>query len=425
MLSPVSVHGYVPGPHGCWLLHAATAADSLPAACGAGRLAAGDATYLIEGLLTLEPYAKHREQLAADPALQQAVADALLQFCLPALAAAMPAAAGMPSDDYIVQMLYRFPGMLRHPCLVPAIRQRLRGPAAPAAVQAAAAVVEALPVLRPAGMAADVFLERHTEAALLLHTCTTPMVDQLLDEQYGSGSSPAAAGPAALPAGSSEPRQQAAWRVVALVPRLTNIVQALADDPDAAAAYPGEPDDWTCNLNATCGRLSGTLHLLRSLQHQPATPAQLGSWAAAAAAGLRLQPLLLRLDASWQQRGLRTAHNGTPLDGVQRLSAMLLGPVWRGMPTVPGLEGAAPADSEAEQRSLALRLWELHTAVARLCHFFISRSSPRLAGSSAVSHTAHWAYWLAWLERSFHKALAALLAWRNVCDKHAVGLPLR
>ena len=307
-------------------------------------------------------------------------------------------------------MLERLPRVLNHSSLE-SLEQRLQGPAALAAVQAATAVAEALPLLRSAGMDAGLFIELHTNAALLLGACTEPMVGQPLAEQDGSsGSMPAAA--TARPASSDEHRQQAAWRLVGLVPRLTSGVQALADDPDAATAYPGDPDAWSRSLDMLCTELACALRLLSCLERQPASTAQLSSWVAAATAGRRLQPLLLRLDASWQQRGLRPHGDGANLDGAQQLSATLLKHLWHNMPSL-WEQDAAAVDSYDVWHSLALPLWELHSTAARLYHFLVSRGSSALAGDpSAVGHTELWVGLLTQLERFLSQA-AKLLA--HVC----------
>ena len=343
----------------------------------------------------------------------------LLGCCLPTVAAAMQAAAaaGAPCIELAAHMLHRLPRTLRHPSLKAVVEQRLQGPPVVEAVQAAVAVVQALPLPRPPGMEAGLFVQLHINAALLLYACTLPMAEKLRAEQ-GGGSTPAAG----LPAGSSDHRQQAAWQLVALVPRLASAIQVLADDPDAATAYPDDPDAWSRKLSAVCEGLAGAVRLLRCLAEQPASPAQLASWAAAAAAGLRLQPLLLQLDASFQQRGLGTGGNGTAFNGAQQVSAVLLSHLFQGMPSLQEQGDAAAADSATAQRSLALRLWELHSTAARLCHFLARRGSPLLAGSALLSPTELWASLLQTLEQIFTEALQALLAWERVCTNPAAGI---
>ena len=325
-------------------------------------------------MLAADSFSKHREWLASDAALQHAVLNVLLQCCLPAVA---ESAAGMAGSPDLVHMLKRLPGALLHPSLEPALQLQLQGSGALAAVQAAIQVIEGLPLPRPADMPAAHFCCLHGHAAQLLNTCTAHMAEQV-EEGQGGGSSGVETGP------GTNQLQLAAWRLLAAVPRLTSIVQALADDPDAASAFSSGPDVWSHNLNGACANLSVALHLLGCLGEVPATPAQLASWAAAGAAGLRLQPLLLQLDASFQQLSLQLEGSQPPPDGAEWLSWALLRHVWQSAPMLQEQQDAAMADSAAAQRSQAFRLWELHTATARLCHFLVNRGSPLLPHQSAL-----------------------------------------
>ena len=369
-------------------------------------------------LLRGEAYAKHREWLASDAALQQAAADALLAYCLPAAAAAASAdaAADTPGSGPCQRLIQRLALVLLCPSMTPALEQRLQGPSGLPAMQAAIQIIEALPLPRAAGMPAAQFGDLHGGAVQVLKRCAFGMAQQV--GAGSSGAAPAEPASSSSAAATAEPApndvQQAAWRLVGLVPRLTSIIQALADDPDAATAHPSGPDAWSHELSITCGNLSFALRLVSCLEQQSATPAQLASWAAAAAAGLRLQPLLLRLDASFRQLGsLRRRDLQETLGGAQRLSAALLEHVWQDMPSLQEEEDAAAAHSEAAQRSLALRLWELHSAAARLCHFLVSRGSPALAGTQSLSDTEQWDALAHPLSFVFQDALEALFAWHG------------
>lgn len=208
---------------------------------------------MLAELLTAEPYVRHQEQLASDAAVHQAVADALLQCCLPALAAAASAeaAAGELGSVQTMVMLQRLPDLLLHPSLEPAIRQRLKGPRAVEAVQAAIQIGEALPLPRPASMAAAEFGEFFCCVLTLLAASIVLMAEEA-DPQVG-GSSGAAA---AEPASASGFQQQVAWQLVAALPRLAGAIQALADDPDAATACQSDQDLWSSNLGVARGNLS-------------------------------------------------------------------------------------------------------------------------------------------------------------------------
>lgn len=369
---------------------------------------------MLAALLKNECFAKHQEWLASATVLRRAVADVLLQCCLPAVAATASAlaTADMQGRRKLLDVLQALPGLLLHPSLAPALRQRLQGPGAPAAVQAAVEVVEALPLPRPPGMAAAQFESLHGHAMQLLNACTIRMAGAA--DQEGGSSGAAAAGPAhgcsttaaADQASISSHQRLTAWRLVAVVPRLASIIQALADDPDAATAYPGNPSTWLANLGSACANLSSVLGVLHRLKQRPATPAELASWAAAAApagaAGRQLQQL--------------SRQHGDPesvIEGAARLSRSLFQDLGQSTPILHQYWAAATFGSEAAQRSLAFGLWELHGTAARLRHFYVSRGSTALASASAaVSHTEQWPMLAYQLARIFHCALHALLAWK-------------
>ena len=373
----------------------------LAIACAPGMWLAANSSYLLllaDWLLKAEPFLKHRERLASDAPLQQAVADALLECCLPAVQTAVSAKAsptGIPGSGQSFYMLRRLLALLLHPNLAQALRQRLQGPAALAAVQAASQVVEALPLPRPASRAPRQFSSLYVSAIELLSAFTVHMAEQVGAQEGGSSGAPAAeaaiSGSAAVAqqATISRCQQQAAWQLVAIVARLTSIIQALADGPDAATAYLGGPDAWNSRLSVACAFLDSALRPLNYLEQEAATPAQLASSAMAAAAGLRLQPLLLQLDASCQQRSLGTGARET-WEGPRWLSAVLVRHTWEDLPTLQEREDATAADSKAAQRSLPFSLWEWHGTAARLCHFLASRGSTVLAGSPALSHADLW-----------------------------------
>lgn len=257
----------------------------------------GQLLIVLLNLLGCGPYSTHREWLAADPASQQAVADALLLWCLPSVAAAVKAealAGFVASPDghtlsaaILLQMLAK---VVAHPCLSRALH-RLHGDGALAALRHAAAIIEALPAPRPSGMAASPFMELHSSAAVLLNQCCSGMLRKELAEEpperVGSNSTAAAAESSSS---GSEQRQAAAWRLMAVLPKLGAAIQALADEPEAATAFPADHRSWEAEIQAICVFLQQPLTLLTVLRDEPASPEQLASWAAAASAALRLQP---------------------------------------------------------------------------------------------------------------------------------------
>lgn len=93
---------------------------------------------MLQAVLKLEPYARHRDWLAAQPDCLQVLADVLLQCVLPYMAAALQAEAptGFTTSRGATEQLPLLADALNDPCLVPA-RVRLRGAGALAAVQAA------------------------------------------------------------------------------------------------------------------------------------------------------------------------------------------------------------------------------------------------------------------------------------------------
>ena len=108
------------------------------------------------------------------------MADVLLGCCLPTVAAAASAeaAAGMPGSRVLLEKMQRLVSTLLHPSLRTALEQRLQGPGALAATQAALQAVEALPLPRPASMSAAEFGELYRFALALLNTCSAHMPEQ-------------------------------------------------------------------------------------------------------------------------------------------------------------------------------------------------------------------------------------------------------
>lgn len=355
-------------------------------------------------LLTAEPYARHREWLAGDPALQQAVADLLLSHSF----ATLRELAAVAHDDegatvHALQIMRLLPDILWHPSLAAAVKRHWQAPYGAAAFQDAAGIVEALPLHRPASMSAAHFVQLHDLAVELLRVCSQGIFEadggrwRQMEADGGSSTSTSStsssggcsssasrnnssggrAGSEGCSSGSNGYRQQAAWQLVALVPRLAAIVRALAEVPTAS---PGV-------LQGACSNVAAALCLLVVLYKQSPSAAQLASWAAAAAAGVRLQPLLLQLDERFQRVQQRPAAGGSEAAGAQRLSRVLLAWLWRSKPAF----GQPPASTSTEEwEQLAASLAELHSAGCRLVHFMVSRGSPALAGRLSDDPADDW-----------------------------------
>lgn len=295
----------------------------------------------------------------------------LLMWCIPGAATLVRAelAAGElgSCNGRGAAMLRRLPSVLQHPSLASAAEQLLGSAAAVEIVDFTAKLLEALPLPRPDSMAADAFVELHRHAATLLALCAAPLAEQ------ASGSGESAAAPPAS-SGSGEQRRLAAWRLVALVPQLAGVIEAMAHEADAAAA---DSTDLLFNfrLGATCEGLASALALLCCIDLRTTNVTQLASWAAAATAEARLQPLLLRLGASFRLLGLQQLQrgdSGQARNGAQRLSRALLD-LWNCNP---------PHYSPALAIAPALPFWELHGSTARLCHFLAGQGSLALPGTT-------------------------------------------
>lgn len=345
---------------------------------------------LAHTLLNSEAFAKHRAQLAADAELQQAVANVLLTYCLPEVAVEVCAelAAAQPSGVAVPRMLVLLPRVLGHQCLKPAVEQRLLAGDTVAAMRAVADLVDALPL--PGSAEATqlndnrALIVMHAVAIQVLAIISCAWIKRADERRSGGGSSSgdvsssSGAAAAAESGSDSSERQSAAWQLVALVPRLTPAIQLCAD-----SLADDDTQGWT-NLESMCVNLATSLQLLRCLPRQPATPAQLASWAAAATAGIRLQPALLQLQASQKRLNLRRK-NGTAAGGPGWLSWQLTQDLWAALPVCQqASDAAATPASTAEKRSAATALWQLHSTYARLCHWLLGQDRPALAGAAVA-----------------------------------------
>lgn len=248
--------------------------------------------------------------------------------------------------------------------------------------------------------------------AFLDSCCHGMAIRRLAGPGGSSGETAAAAAPA------SSGYRAAAWPLVALVPRLAATIQALSDDPEAATAFPTGHITWLDKLAGVCLFVHGSLVLLAALEGRPASQQQLTTWAAAAPAGLRLQPTLLQLGASFWRSGIQPMVAGTTPDHAAKLSAVLLHRLWLRIP-------AGDAQPSAACSLTAAQLWELHSAAARLCHMLIGRGRPCLAcwQSTDLSPLACWENVLAGLDSVFGAAQLAMLSRLDVLGGPDAGGP--
>lgn len=400
----------------------------------------GTFTLVLNNLFALDCFAKHREQLAVDTELQQILADVLLARCLPAAAPTVRAhlssshAFGRISDG----LLQSLSTALLHPCLRPALQQRLLAGGAGAAVRAVAEVVQTVPLPSRTGGDSALIRALHFLGVQLLAATADVLVGTLGEDpsnsastastaaqggggstaevsaaEPGTGTAIAAATAAALSSSSGGGHVSAAWQVVALVPRLAAVIQALADHVATASGDSSGQWQWT-DLGAMCNNLATALELTRCLEGQPGTAAQLASWAEAATAGIQLQPALLRLAASLQQPGQPAALRRPAYAGARRLALHLSQQLWRAMPTVGiGNRAVEPGpDRAADQRSAAMALWQLHSTYARLCHQAMSQDGPVLLGIVATRDARLLTFLVQRLAVLFDAAyIAAAAAW--------------
>lgn len=332
--------------------------------CAESRSIAPNLAYLLHTLLTAEPFARHREWLAGDPSLCQLATHVLLARSLASLPAEVAAAAASGSfgGSAAESMLRHLPTVLHPTSALCTNMQLLPATVAAAAVLNTATAVEALPLPKPAGMHSHTLTPLHFNAVLLLcWCCHVPAVQQA--------------------GGRDQPEHlQSAWRLVALLPRLAATVQALAGD---LRVPPGVSEhDWLTRLGRMCSLVASALEERDLPSGQPATVAQLACWAAAATAGLRLQPLLLQLHARLQQM---PGDDTSVSEGVQLLSTALV-QFWRGMPELQQPAAASAADSA----HLATSLAELHCTGCRYAQFVASQGSGVLAVCPPDKPSAIW-----------------------------------
>ena len=317
-------------------------------------------------LFTAEPCAKHRDAIAADAALQQAIAVVLLEHCLPVVAAAIEeemAAAGQRIGDTAAAVLTAMPDVLGQPSLEHGMLQSSE--ALTLGLESAAEIVRAPPVERPNGMDAAIFGTLQAIAVSLVALCYAAALTQPFAPQP-SWQGEAAGGSTAAPAAGLCQKEQAVELIVAVLPRLVATVAALQEGLQLApAALPADVDFLLSNLNDMCTQLSVALKkLMQTGPHLVSqSPRQLSAWFAAAAAGIRLLPRLPLLHAQLRQRnssfsGAEQLSDAVPEFVLGHATCRQLHP--SSCPAVWLIGDAAALDD------LQTQAWELHTALCRL-----------------------------------------------------------
>ena len=363
---------------------------------------------LVNNILDLPAYRLHAKALAAIPYPRLAVASMLLRQTLPGVAAALEARSSpAPHERGSIGaleahvLLGATADALRRAPLLPAVAQLSHQPGSHF-VPLAGRIIRALPTSvegLPSGVAPGELGNAHCNAAKLLGGLCVPLFPEnwALEApsagqpgpSSGSGSgggSSARAGAAASDAsGSSGPaasaahpgseRQRlAAWEVVRLVPNVALVLRQLAAGGSSA-----------CTQDRLAGAFAGyaaALQLVGSRQGGIRSWDELGAWAAAADAELRLLPLLADLDARW--RHLAPAEQPCELlrTAPCELSLQLVSAVWQRAASAAsvwvigdGVDEPAAAIASEAPAALSQRLWQLHSTACRMVLWLAARSS--------------------------------------------------
>ena len=303
-------------------------------------------------------YRQHSAALAASPAVKGIVAELLLlQRALPCLLAAVEAPdTGWDSSSAPATLLGSLCSISMTDNL-PGVRERLRRAEGTAFPQQAARLLKALPlVTQDSALAGSLAAAYHHAARLLLMFCI--FMDS---EEEGAGSNHpgnAASSQTAgsSPAGGAANQQKAAWVVIGLVPHLAAAIQALA------AFSPGLQED----LASICHSVGALLSFAEARRGSITSQQQLEVWLAAGDAGLRLQPLLRQLDASWRQQDAPPICDDAAQATAQQVVKMLRSgsiAAWR------WAESSGRAAAVDKRAGLAAQLAQLHSRGCRLLHW--------------------------------------------------------
>jgi hypothetical protein len=155
-----------------------------------------------------------------------------------------------------------------------------------------------------------------------------------------------------------------AWEVVKIVPHLALVLRQLAADSCPQV-----------NLAGACAVYAAALILVDSWHGGICSWEELGAWAAAADAGLRLLPLLADLDARWRQLAPGDEPSGAQRGTARELSLQLVSAVWQRAASAAsvwvlgdggGEPAAAVAVASEAPAALSQQLWQLHSTACRM-----------------------------------------------------------
>lgn len=344
-------------------------------------------------ILATEPaWRQHAAAIQADGALQQAVAELLLTRRLFGLAAHVGVAAKVDSldrmeglHDYLIRA-----HIIEH--LVPATRRCLRQQdRLVAAVAARARIMQQLPVHCPAG-------------ARSWHvTALWGAPVQLAAQLAVLAGWPASCDPASQdfsPFPTCREWHQVVAAVLSALPRLATALLETAGDCSA----PGGRDEelWLC-LAGCCSNLRVLLAAGIERSDFTAPTDNLAMWVQAAAAGLRLQPLLAQLDPHFRRQPEQPAVEAAQLLSKQLLTVLsltaqgLAGALQRSAEPASGAAAGSTAGGCLIDGSLAADLALLHSQVCRLVHY--------MAGGGALLAKVLWSQHLPVVNTIFKAAM--------------------
>ena len=341
-----------------WLVQQARALSARAGARGGVCLGATEASLLagiIHVLVARPAFGRHAAALGADAALSQPVADCLLQHCLGVLAG--KAAADLrcllkPGEP--MRLLHDLAGTLLAHALQPAAQRCLQRADGSVAVRHAVAMLRALPLSRPDGVAPETFSDVHVGAIVLLGC-----LNQALDPRAAVSSSGLDGSSSGGSSSTGASCRDGSRELARVVPAAAAAVRALADDNECRPS-----------VAAAC---TGLVMMLSPLLNMQVTTAeQLGDWEAVLEAAVRLQPLLSQLQDEHASSG-----DYAQLSEVQLECLCCLTHVYRPL-------GEGTSSGSVLAAGEGRRLWQLHSACARLAHWLAADPGQRrLAASRA------------------------------------------
>lgn len=359
-------------------------------------------------LLESNAWSQHRAAIAADAALQQAIVDTLLQRCLPATEAAvvegrLPAGLPLRPGGHTTAMLFCMSCVLQHDSLAPAAESRLQAGGAVAALHHAAAILLALPTVRPAGAFSQAWsFNLSSASALLAGQC-----QQIVLQQQGAQVAAAQhdSGATLTVQLGGEAAGTAVWQSATVLPRMAASLVALTGELEAHSTSSEQRDSRLRDLFIISNNLRLPIYFVWGLQLEECSPQQLSCWLAAAAASLRLLPCFAFLCAQLKQHN---CYSDSERKTAARLCPGLLMAVAAGLPEqlsqlAPALQrlgsraAQMPPEQAAAWEGLPAQLWALHTGTAvgtahwhmPTCRCCVSPPAWCAAHSRPVALTAH------------------------------------